>query len=112
MRFQLRCLVPVVVARSVGGLRRMSAIDRGCGRYGEDEMRSMASPRVWRTILVRSIGHTRRLGLPGRVQRRGGQREVLQEFLDECLATTVQAGIFALVMLAERSITIFYSHGE
>src|ERR1700730_10066955 len=88
-----------VVARQVGVLLHMSAGDPGCALYGEDEMRWTAGPRGRPSILGRSIRRTSWLYLPGRVPEREAQHEVQQEFLNECLATTVQVQIFALVTI-------------
>jgi hypothetical protein len=91
--------MPAVVARQVGVLLHRSAADPGCALYGQDEMRWTAGPRGWQSILGRSIRRTRWLYLPGRVPEREAQHEVQQEFLNECLATTVQAEIFASVTI-------------
>lgn len=80
----------------------MSAADPGCALYGEDEMRWTAGPRGWPSILGRSICRTRWLYLPGRVPEREAQHGVQREFLNECLATTVQVEIFASVTISAK----------
>src|ERR1700722_11383818 len=78
----------------------MSVIDLGCALYVEDETRSMGARTGGSSIPVHSIRHTKRLGLPGRVREREAPREVQQRSLNECLATTVQAGISAWLTLS------------
>lgn len=83
----------------------MSIIDPGYARYVEDETRWTAGPKAWPAILVHSIRYTKRSGLPGRVREREAPREIQQGSLNECLATTVQAGICAFVILPASSLT-------
>src|ERR1700688_1090054 len=78
----------------------MSVIDPGCALCGEDEPRGTPGPKAWPSIPFHSIRHTKRLGLPGRVREREAPREAQQGFPNECLATTVQAGIFAWLTLS------------